>query len=324
MAFDHELKLGRAVKHLEDLRKEVANWVGGDHHTVRYEFDPQSTWAGPVPPGPAGSDTARYFLAGPVFIPGLGPGTAPPGVQFGQGLVTALASAERPPSDPISLLIGDTLHNLRSALDNLAYSLASAYTQPLSQKIADASEFPIFGDEDRQGNTGVGGSLFNQRDRRGNPARGSGLSKIEGWDPGAQTVVEGLQPYKQGKDFRTDPLWILHELDRLDKHRLLHTTVAAAAGTLWDISAFRNIRCIGPGFVESCSTTIETDTSIGRICGVHLIDPSSEMHVEIRPVLFVAFTAGAPVAGGQPVVETLAAIYNYIATTVIPLLASYL
>jgi hypothetical protein len=105
--FDHELKMRRAFKHLKDLDFEVKAWVGGDHHSV--EYDPDARWEGPVPPGNPGPDTSTYYLAGSLFIPGQGPRIAPEGVDFGQGTMTAYATAEQPPVDPMGLLIGDVL-----------------------------------------------------------------------------------------------------------------------------------------------------------------------------------------------------------------------
>ncbi len=324
MTFDYELKLRRALKHLNDLDSEVVAWLRGDHHTVRYEYDPQAKWDGPVPPGPAEHGTARYFLADSLFIPGHGPGTPPPSAQFGQGVLTAYATAENPPTDPLSLLIGDVVHNLRSALDSLAFALATAFTTPLPEKFARTSEFPIFGDEDGQGRAGTGRAQFNRRDGQGRPARGSGLAKIQGWHPSAQAAVEQLQPYQRGLDFRADPLWVVHELDRLDKHRLLHTVVAGFAGSLWDIQNFRNVRAIGPGFIESMGGALHTETPIGRICGLHPIDPKAEMHVKIRPALHVVFSPQTTVAGRAGVVETLRALYFHIDGSVVQALLPFL
>ena len=168
--------------------------------------------------------------------------------------MTAYATiTKQPPKNPISLLIGDALHNMRSALDTLAYALASAFTKPLSEDIANRSDF-IFGDEDRKGNVGVGSALFH-----------AGAAKIEGWHPDAQTAVEGLQPYQRGKSFRTDPLWTLHDLDRINKHRLLHITVAQSTGTLWQINGFRNVCAMGPGLIDTFPERVQTDTPISRI-----------------------------------------------------------
>jgi hypothetical protein len=316
------LKLRRALKHLKDLNGAVGIWLNGDHHTVRYEYDPDVRFNVEAPIlGPPGGN---YMLAGPVFIPGQGPGTAPEGIEFGQGKMTAFATAEKPPVDPFGLLIGDALHNLRSALDALAYALALAFTNPLPKEIANSSEFPIFGDEDWEGTPNVGSNLFHQTTKKGNPAPGSGLFKIRGCDPRVQTIIEGLQPYKRGKDFRTHPLWIMHELDRINKHRLLHTTVAAFYGTEWHTAGFTNVRCVGPGMIVSLGGTIETDTPIGRIYGIHPIDPDVEMYVEIQPAIDIAFAPGTPSVENVSVLKSLQNLYGYIATEVLPPLGGFL
>ena len=63
-----------------------------------------------------------------------------------------LVSFELPtsvPNDVFGPLIGDALHNLRSALDHLAYELAVAYTGDLSEETVEHSAFPIFVREPR-------------------------------------------------------------------------------------------------------------------------------------------------------------------------------
>lgn len=328
MTLDHELKLGRAFKHLMDLQTEGDRWVGGDHHTIRYEYDPDARWDGPVPPGNPNPDTmSTYYLASGVFIPGQGPGTIPNGVGFGWGKMEALVTAEQPPNDNLSVLIGDFLHNLRSCLDNLAYTLAASHTSPLPDDLAHSSEFPIFGDEDRAGNTGVGSAMFHQLRKNGDPAPGSGLHKIRGWHPDAQTAVEGLQPYHRGNAYGEDLLWLLHDLDRIDKHRLLHTTVASSFGTLMEPGTSRNIRCIGPGFMRVFGGAVDTDTPIALIYGIHPIDPSTEVHVEIRPALDIGLEPQTPVASvatRTPLVRLLTDIYTHIGGTVIPSLTPFL
>jgi hypothetical protein len=107
-----------------------------------------------------------------------------------------------------------------------------------------------------------------------------------------------LQPYQRGNGFRSDPLWIRHDLDRISKHRLLHTTVAGFDGAVWDIVVFTNVRAIGPGMMQSLAGTVETDTPIGRIYGINPVDPDAEMHVDIQPALDIVFSKQAPVAGG--------------------------
>lgn len=298
MAFDHELKAQRAVKHLQDLQRGSRAWEEDDNYSVRFKYDPDATLTGEPPDSEVSSTT---FLGETSFMPGQDE-TPIPDAVFGKGLIEAFATVENKPLDSLRPILGDALHNLRSALDTLAYALAAAFTKPLPQEIARSSEFPIFGDVDGHGNTGVGSEMFNERKNSGEPARGSGLYKIRGWHPDAQAIVEGLQPYHVGDGFTSHPLWVLHELDRVSKHRLLHTAVATSRSTIWNWEAFRNVRGIGPGIIQTLRGPVETDTPIGRIYGVHVVDPEAEVHVEIHPSLSVTFDGStAPFLAGSPI-----------------------
>src|SRR4051794_2741325 len=77
-----------------------------------------------------------------------------------RGEYVVSVKAEAVPRDPFATLIGDCLQNLRSGLDHLAYELAAHCTVPLSDDIAEDSEFPIFGDVDRKGRSGTGHARF--------------------------------------------------------------------------------------------------------------------------------------------------------------------
>ncbi len=49
-----------------------------------------------------------------------------------------------PPTAELSLIIGDCIHNVRSALDNLAFELTLAYKgAPLPSSVETSSQFPI-------------------------------------------------------------------------------------------------------------------------------------------------------------------------------------
>jgi hypothetical protein len=156
--------------------------------------------------------------------------------------------------DPMSLLIGDCVHNLRSALDNLAFALAEAHTKPLPQNLAETSEFPIIGDEDRKGNTGVGPRLYGDVVKR----------KLGGVDPQAEATIESLQPYKRGNKYRSDPLWVIHDLDRIDKHRFPHLAALFARGFTIDPNKSRNV-VMPPGVIESYGGLAEGRTKIARL-----------------------------------------------------------
>jgi len=102
--------------------------------------------------------------------------------------------ARRLPVDVVAAA-GDVVHNLRSALDHLAYQLAvvgTPDTEP-SRRI----EFPIAKDA----------ATYEAEKAR----------KVEGIRPETVKVIDALQPYKGG--CHGDALWRIHELDNIDKHR---------------------------------------------------------------------------------------------------------
>jgi hypothetical protein len=96
---------------------------------------------------------------------------------------------------------GDVVHNLRSALDHLAYQLAVVGTPSVepSRRI----EFPIAKDA----------TTYESEKAK----------KVQGMRPEAIEAIDRLQPYKGGCN--GDILWRLHELDNINKHRT-HFTVA--------------------------------------------------------------------------------------------------
>jgi hypothetical protein len=104
----------------------------------------------------------------------------------------------------VGLIVGDCVHNLRSALDHIVYGMAERNTPGRSDSDRRAGMFPIC--DTAQG-------FQRQVSKR----------RLNGVLTGAVKLIEGLQPTD-----RTDPLWILGELDNFDKHRII-TVVAALA-----------------------------------------------------------------------------------------------
>jgi hypothetical protein len=285
------LKVQRAHHHLQEISAHLGPWINGDKHSSWVESDPNQT---------------------------------------GKLAVMATVS-DQPPVDPLSVMLGECLHNLRSAVDLLAFDLAVAYTKPLPDDIAESSEFPIFGDQDRQGHPGVGNRNFHLRRSKApkQPAPSSGLHKIRGMHPGAQAIIEGLQPYRRGTDFREDPLWRLHVLDNINKHRLLHVTAAAG---------FLSLRVEGdsprelpflPGVIEGFTGVLLSDqpAQVGRLPGLR---PNiREEDVKVYPEASVAVIIDnvvlpGPIFQRPPVIETLTEIYFHIINAVIRPLAPFL
>jgi hypothetical protein len=103
-----------------------------------------------------------------------------------------------------SALIGDCIHNFRSALDHVAYHIVKTYGVPDRN-----TQFPLcltparYPDQAKQ--------CFGERARQG-----------------LKTAVERLQPYhRRNKTPNLYALWQLHRLDIIDKHRQLLPVVMA-------------------------------------------------------------------------------------------------
>jgi hypothetical protein len=214
----------------------------------------------------------------------------------------------------LAVEVGECLHDLRSGLDHLAYALAMAHTgEPLPKKIAQDSEFPIFGDEDNQGVSGKGPAMFADAAR-----------KIAGIEPAAQTVIESLQPYKLGADFRTHELWRLYDLARVDRHRLLHLSVIDSGGSLWNPSAHLNVASVGPGNIVSHGGQIEPGkrTEVARMPVVP-VNPKERVYMDLKPALQVVFASDTPTPG-ESVPAVLGGIYNYLINDVLGPLERFL
>lgn len=116
----------------------------------------------------------------------------------------------RYPPRRIAAVTGDMLHNLRSALDFLAWQLVEANgVEP-----TDKTSFPISNSPEE--------------------FETSGLRKVEGASKGAVELVKAAKPYQGGND----ALWRLHKLDIVDKHRLLVTVGSAYTNISIDFSTY--------------------------------------------------------------------------------------
>lgn len=208
------------------------------------------------------------------------------------------AYADPLPADPFSMLVGDFLYNIRAGLDYLAFELAEAHSGKLSKKVAEDSEFPIFGDKD-----GKGAARFNKAAKK----------KLAAVDPAACAFIESKQPYQLGASWEDDPLWTLYELARIDRHRFLHLAATQSKGLT--INPRKSNAKILPGTIEVFGGAIEGSTQIGRL---RLGAPDhGEMHVEFGPAPEIGFAADTPLVGGEEVTITLSRLFNYVGREIV-------
>ena len=109
----------------------------------------------------------------------------------------------------LSMAIGDTVHNLRSALDLLAVALVEANGNPSKN-----TYFPF----------NASATEFKTKTLRG---------RMGGASEKALRFVEGLEPYPGGNE----TLWKIHQLDILDKHKAIIPVGAANTGVDPDVGA---------------------------------------------------------------------------------------
>lgn len=109
----------------------------------------------------------------------------------------------------VSVIAGDIVHNLRSALDHLAWQLVLLDGGTPTDRTA----FPLHE------------STTNRQGKQRVLTIDPGIA-----DPRIMAAVEAMQPYAEaeyGHDPRTDALGIIGRLNNIDKHRLLLTVVHA-------------------------------------------------------------------------------------------------
>jgi hypothetical protein len=120
--------------------------------------------------------------------------------HFASNAFTAnLVIARELPAD-WPLIVGDILHNIRSALDNLAFALVEVARIP---RVSDPARglFPI---------------CASHREFKDIRERDMG-----GMAPEAQAIIESLQPYRREDSLHFSRLYLLNELANVDRHRCL-------------------------------------------------------------------------------------------------------
>jgi hypothetical protein len=107
--------------------------------------------------------------------------------------------------DCVPLIAGDTIQNLISALDHLAYQL-------------------VF--KDTGGNPPKPGKIYFPIADTVAIYEAEKCRKLQGAGKDTLKAIDATKPYKGGND----PLWMLYRLNNIDKHRLLLTVGSKAAG----------------------------------------------------------------------------------------------
>ncbi len=227
------LKIERAREHLKALRNETRAFV--DSNPYRTFVEPDADTGEPV-----------------VRI-----GFARPGVRVPIRL---------------GLIAGDIIHNLRTALDHLAWQLALAGSGP-----GPRTQFAIFEDADDY--------------RRHEP------QLLEGISEGHRARIEAVQPYHVrqlianggGLAGHHDPLITnlylasLGRLDNMDKHRLLLPSVGIAA---WSEPEFKGVKR-ATGTYPGKWVRMDEGAELFRVTEWEMLPGATEVKVEHNPTFTI-------------------------------------
>lgn len=127
--------------------------------------------------------------------------------EAGKSYAVFAFRVKEPIPNDLRLTFGESLAQLRNALDNVTVSLALKYKLAKAEK----SSFPVFRNEDSQD----GGPSFNR------------WKKSYPFPEDVEKVFSLFQPYKRctspnDREFvdETHPLYVLNKLSQIDKHRM--------------------------------------------------------------------------------------------------------
>lgn len=141
---------------------------------------------------------------------------------------------EEPPIT-IAVIVGDCIHNLRSALDIMAVELTveglKREGKEMSRTKRDETGFPIAADRAR----------FDAKFP----------DNTKHWPDPAKELLQLLEPFKNGGQPVSRMLWDLHQLDIIDKHHLLVPAVSIASGFSWEIGYPNGVSATGKGVQRS-------------------------------------------------------------------------
>jgi hypothetical protein len=175
-----------------------------------------------------------------------------------------------------SLIVGDIIHNARSALDNLTYALVLAHHGTPTDKEVVNIQFLL---------------ADGQKDFADRAIKNLGLMS-----PDAQAAMQRLQPcYRQDKSVR-HWLSVLRDLSNVDKHRHLILTYATAVKSSVDIKI--NGKPFGTVLGEDIGTLKNgAILAAGEIVGGLPLDAEVEMRANVS--VQISFPNTWPAWGGN-------------------------
>ncbi len=200
-----------------------------------------------------------------------------------------------------SAIVGDAIHNLRSSLDLLVCELVRAE----GKEVKSNTGFPVF----------KNATAFTNAFKAGPPGQ------IKGAPQAAVDLIKRAEPYKGGED----AFWRLHQLDIVDKHKLLVPVGMAYASVILDFArAFDNFPDLPPELAIPPEVSmpiglrpadrqfpLKDGAPLFRVPADGRTGVMGPMHQNPKFSFEVAFGEGE-VVKGEPLLETLSQLTQFI------------
>jgi hypothetical protein len=218
------------------------------------------------------------------------------------GVRVWLARVSQPVPPEWSLLVGDVLHNLRTALDYVAWQLQSSGKRAIEK----SDPFPVW-DRGRKSPTrrDLIKGLDATRERQ-----------IAAFGVTGYALIERVQPdSRRDRPLEVHPLWLLHHLDIWDKHKLLvvaGATVRQAGGHIGGPGEDVHIDFMSIGGPHLAVVPLADGAELMRL---KLGDDTPNVDMKLQYAFFVAFANAWP-GKGEPVIETLDKLITYVDSVV--------
>jgi hypothetical protein len=193
------------------------------------------------------------------------------------------------PNPPVAmtLLAADAVHSMRASLDYLAQHLVRAN-----------------GKEPKEG---LGGTAF--------PIEHEREAKLWGISDEAREILRDLQPAAAGDEYAKHPLYLLHWLSILDKHRFLNMLRVEGGYDMTTLLVGEKVLEI-PRLHRGWGI-IDDGKEVARI-PVERVDPFAAVKLSGHSFGITAFERFAPGSPQLPASETLHTIHDHLVNVVFP------
>jgi hypothetical protein len=186
-------------------------------------------------------------------------------------VVVKIGHVKTPPLD-LGAKIGDVVHNLRSALDHMAWQLGRLNQR--GSDPADRTAFPL------------------NRTRQNFESKRT-TEILKDLHPDHRAVIEKCQPYRGGDYAR---LGLLRDLSNTDKHREVNTALVASDDLAFTFKPLRDCRLGRQGleFEMIAGYPVEIGTEVARV-PIDITGDEPDVDVETEGSLHIAFSNGEEV-----------------------------